>query len=299
VDEEHGVPERRPIIAGNWKMAKDHLEAIQLVQKLAYHLDEDDYAGQDVVVCPSFTSLRAVQNLLMGDKLPIALGAQDVHPEDEGAYTGEVSGRMLARLDVAYVIVGHSERRTLFGETDEVVNSKLAAVRRHGMVPILCVGETLEQREAGQAVEVVSGQLRGSLAGVDLASADDLVVAYEPVWAIGTGRVASAADAQEVCAAIRETVSAKYGEAIAGSVRVLYGGSVKAKNVGEIVAEKDIDGALVGGASLDADEFAQICRIAADVRPGQDPGRVGGLHRPAVEDTDDAGGLAAETHGEP
>jgi triosephosphate isomerase (TIM) len=252
------VSERRPIIAGNWKMHKDHLEAIQLVQKLAYHLEEDDYADQDVVVCPSFVALRAIQNLLMADKLPIELGAQTVHAEDEGAFTGEVSAKMLARLDVRYVIVGHSERRALFGETDEVVNAKLQAVHRHGMVPILCVGETLDQREAGDAVAVVDRQLRGSLAGVSLEDARHLVVAYEPVWAIGTGRTASAADAQELCAAVRAVLADLFGAGIADGVRVQYGGSVKPGNVRELMRQPDIDGALVGGASLSSEDFALI-----------------------------------------
>ena len=252
------MSERRPIIAGNWKMHRDHLEAIQLVQKLGYHLGSEDYEGQDLVVCPPFTSLRAIQNVIMGDKLPLLLGAQNVHPEDEGAFTGEVSAPMLARLDVAYVIVGHSERRALFGESDEVVNAKLAAVRRHGMRPILCVGETLEQREAGQAVEVVASQLRGSLADVSLSDAAELVVAYEPVWAIGTGKTASSADAQELCAAVRATLAELFGQAIADGVRVQYGGSVKPGNVRELMRQPDIDGALVGGASLSSEDFALI-----------------------------------------
>lgn len=252
------MSERRPIIAGNWKMHKDHLEAIQLVQKLAYHLQEADYDGQDVVVCPSFVALRAIQNLLMADKLPIGLGAQNVHAEDEGAFTGEVSAKMLARLDVRYVIVGHSERRALFAESDEVVNAKLKAVHRHGMVPILCVGETLEQREAGQAVEVVAGQLRGSLAGVELADAQELVVAYEPVWAIGTGKTASTADAQELCAAVRSVLAEEFGAGIADGIRIQYGGSVKPGNVRELMSQPDIDGALVGGASLSSEDFALI-----------------------------------------
>jgi triosephosphate isomerase (TIM) len=252
------VTERRPIIAGNWKMHKDHLEAIQLVQKFAYHLREDDYEGQDLVVCPSYVALRPIQNLILGDKLPIHLGAQNVHQEDEGAYTGEVSAPMLARLDVRYVIVGHSERRALFGEGDELVAAKAQAVRRHGMVPILCVGETLEEREAGRATEVVSSQLRGSLAGVSVATAEDLVVAYEPVWAIGTGRTASAADAQELCATVRATLADLLGRELADGVRVQYGGSVKPGNVRELMAQPDVDGALVGGASLSSDDFALI-----------------------------------------
>ncbi|MTV26066.1 triose-phosphate isomerase [Nitriliruptoraceae bacterium ZYF776] len=252
------MTDRTPIIAGNWKMHRDHLEAIQLVQKLAYHLDPDDYADQDVVVCPPFTALRAVQNVILGDKLPIALGAQNVHHEDEGAYTGEVSAPMLKRLDVAYVIVGHSERRALFDESDETVNAKLAAVRRHGMRPILCVGETLEEREAGRAVEVVGEQLRGSLAGVKLSDASELVVAYEPVWAIGTGKTASSADAQELCAAVREVLAELFGDELASGIRVQYGGSVKPGNIRELMAQPDIDGALVGGASLQSEDFALI-----------------------------------------
>lgn len=252
------MSERRPIIAGNWKMHRDHLEAIQLVQNLAYHLGSEDYEDQDVVVCPPFTALRAIQNVIMGDKLALQLGAQNVDPHDEGAYTGEISAPMLARLDVAYVIVGHSERRALFGETDEVVDAKVQAVHRHGMRPILCVGETLEQREAGQAVEVVASQLRGSLAGTELTDADDLVVAYEPVWAIGTGRTASAADAQELCAAVRATLAERFGQELADAIRIQYGGSVKPGNVRELMGQPDIDGALVGGASLSSEDFALI-----------------------------------------
>jgi triosephosphate isomerase (TIM) len=252
------VTERRPIIAGNWKMHVDHLEAIQLVQKLAYHLDEADWDGQDVVVCPPFTALRAIQNVILGDKLPLGLGAQNVHAEDEGAFTGEISPKMLARLDVGYVIVGHSERRALFAETDEVVNGKLRAVQRHGMVPILCVGESLEDREAGRAVDVVSEQLRGSLSGVKLNATGGLVIAYEPVWAIGTGRTASAADAQELCAAIRTVLAEIFDDATADGVRVQYGGSVKPGNIRELMAQPDIDGALVGGASLSSEDFALL-----------------------------------------
>jgi triosephosphate isomerase (TIM) len=252
------VNDRTPIIAGNWKMHRDHLEAIQLVQKLAYHLQADDYEGQDVVVCPPFVSLRSVQTLLQSDKLPIALGAQNCHAEDEGAFTGEISAPMLARLDVRYVIAGHSERRALFAETDEVVNAKVKAIQRHGMRPILCVGETLEEREAGRAVEVVVEQLRGSLAGVTLKDASELVVAYEPVWAIGTGRTATAADAQELCAAVRQELASLYGQPIADGTRIQYGGSVKPGNIRELMSQPDVDGALVGGASLSSEDFALI-----------------------------------------
>lgn len=247
-----------PIIAGNWKMYRDHLEAIQLVQKLAYHLGADDYEGQDVVVCPPFISLRSVQTLIQSDKLPLELGAQNCHAEDEGAFTGEVSAPMLARLDVSYVIAGHSERRALFGETDEVVNAKLQAIQRHGMRPILCVGEQLDEREAGQAVDVVVSQLRGSLAGITLADASDLVVAYEPVWAIGTGRTATPQDAQEMCAAVRTELAELFGTALADGIRVQYGGSVKPGNVRTLMEQPDIDGALVGGASLSSEDFALI-----------------------------------------
>jgi len=254
------VAERTPIMAGNWKMHRDHLEAIQLVQKLAYHLEEEDYTGQDVVVCPPFIALRSVQTLIQSDHLPIALGAQNCHPEDEGAFTGEISPPMLKRLDVAYVIAGHSERRALFGETDEVVNAKVAAIQRHGMRPILCVGETQEEREAGRAGEVVTSQLRGSLAGITVTpeEAEELVIAYEPVWAIGTGLTATPEDAQEMCAAVRSELASLYGSEVADAIRVQYGGSVKPGNVRSLMEQPDIDGALVGGASLSSEDFALI-----------------------------------------
>ncbi|MGH3440558.1 MAG: triose-phosphate isomerase [Nitriliruptorales bacterium] len=252
------MADRAPIMAGNWKMHKDHLEAIQLVQKLAYHLDEGDYDGQDVVVCPPFTALRAIQNVIASDDLAIQLGAQDCHWEEEGAYTGEVSPRMLARLEVRYVICGHSERRHLFGEDDETVNRKARAVIKAGMLPIVCVGETEQQRAAGEAREVVVAQLRGSLAGIGSDAADGMVIAYEPVWAIGTGRTATPDDAQEMCAAARETLSELYDDDVAARTRIQYGGSVKPGNVRDLMGEADIDGALVGGASLSADDFALI-----------------------------------------
>jgi triosephosphate isomerase (TIM) len=251
------VTERTPLIAGNWKMHRDHLEAIQLVQKLAYHLDEDDYDGQEIVVCPPFVALRSIQTLIQSDRLPLLLGAQNCHPEDEGAFTGEVSAPMLARLDVSYVIAGHSERRMLFAETDALVAAKTAAILRHGMRPILCVGESAEDRDADRAREVVAGQLRGSLAGIRLESADDLVVAYEPVWAIGTGRNATPDDAQTMCATIRSELAALLGD-VAGGIRILYGGSVKPGNVRALLAGDDVDGALVGGASLSSEDFALI-----------------------------------------
>ena len=252
------MTDRTPIIAGNWKMHRDHLEAIQLVQKLAYHLDEADYDGQEVVVCPPFVSLRSVQTLIQSDKLPIELGAQNCHEQDEGAFTGEVSAAMLARLDVRYVLAGHSERRALFAESDELVNAKVRAIQRHGMRPILCVGEVLADREAGRAVEVVVGQLRGSLAGIRLDDPAELVVAYEPVWAIGTGQTATPDDAQQMCAAVRTELAALLGDAEAQEIRVQYGGSVKPGNIRALMAQADVDGALVGGASLSSEDFALI-----------------------------------------
>jgi triosephosphate isomerase (TIM) len=254
------VSSRTPVIAGNWKMYKDHLEAIQLVQKLAYHLETEDYEDQEVVVCPPFVSLRSVQTVLQSDDLPIGLGAQNCHAEDEGAFTGEVSVPMLARLDVTYVIAGHSERRALFGESDAVVNAKVRAIQRHGLRPILCVGESLEEREAGRAVEVVVEQLRGSLDGIPIDDPEALVVAYEPVWAIGTGRTATPEDAQEMCAAVRTELASLYDQATADGVRVQYGGSVKPGNVKSLMSQPDIDGALVGGASLSSEDFALIVR---------------------------------------
>jgi triosephosphate isomerase (TIM) len=252
------VSDRVPVIAGNWKMYRDHLEAIQLVQKLAYHLDPEDYEGQEVVVCPPFVSLRSVQTVIQSDDLPIRLGAQNCHPEDEGAFTGEVSAAMLARLDVAYVICGHSERRALFGEGDDIVNAKVRAVQRHGMRPILCVGEVLDDREAGRQTEVVVTQLAGSLAGIRIDDPEDLVIAYEPVWAIGTGRTATPDDAQEMCAAIRQELASRYDDATAAAVRIQYGGSVKPGNIRALMAQADVDGALVGGASLSSEDFALI-----------------------------------------
>ena len=251
---------RRPLISGNWKMHLNHFEAITLVQKLSYALSDADYAAVDVCVHPPFTDLRSVQTLLDIDDIPIALGAQHCHHEDSGAFTGEVSPAMLVKLQVRYVIVGHSERRQLFGETDESVNRKVHAVLRHGMTPILAVGETLTQREAGQTTEVVLSQLRAGTAGLSREQAGGLVVAYEPVWAIGTGRVAGPGDAQQVCAEIRRQIGASFGAAAADGVRIQYGGSVKPVNAAALMAEPDVDGALVGGASLDADDFARIVR---------------------------------------
>ncbi len=249
---------RRPLISGNWKMHHNHFEAIQCVQKLAYLLTADDYDALDVSVHPPFTDLRSIQTLISGDRLAMVLGAQHCHWEEKGAFTGEVSPAFLAKLDVRYVIVGHSERRELFGETDEMVNRKVKAVIANGMTPILCVGETLQEREAGITETKVLGQLAADLDGVPAEEIGSMVVAYEPIWAIGTGRTATAEDAQAMCHAVRAAVAAAAGEAVGATLRVQYGGSVKASNIAELMAEEDIDGALVGGASLEPDEFARI-----------------------------------------
>lgn len=249
---------RDPIMAGNWKMHKDHLEATQLVQKLAYHLTPEDYEDQDVVVCPPFVSLRSVQVLIDAEHLPIQLGAQNVHEETHGAYTGEISAPMLARLDVDWVIVGHSERRQFMGETDALVAAKAVAAQQSDLGVIVAVGETLQQREAGEAEAIVSAQLHGSLAGVDMSDPTRVVVAYEPIWAIGTGRTATPGDAQDMCAHARSVVAQVAGQDVADQVRVQYGGSVKPGNVRELMRQPDIDGALVGGAALHAEDFALI-----------------------------------------
>jgi triosephosphate isomerase len=257
---------RRPLIAGNWKMHMTHLEAIGLVQKLAFSLTEEQLDAAEVVVLPPFTALRSVQTLVAGDRLEIGYGAQDLSAHDSGAYTGEVSGAMLAALACRYVVVGHSERRTLHGETDEIVASKVQAALRHGLVPLLCVGEGLDVRRAGTHVPHCTDQLDVALAGLTAEQVQDLVVAYEPVWAIGTGEVATPDDAQEVCGALRARLAERFGPETGERVRILYGGSVKAGNTAGILAGPDVDGALVGGASLDTDEFASICRTAADGR---------------------------------
>lgn len=235
-----------------------HLEAINVVQKLAYSLEPATTSKRDVSIHPPFTALRSVQTVLDADDMPMALGAQDVHWEAKGAYTGEVSPLMLAKLNVHYVIVGHSERREMFGETDETVNKKVKAVLAAAMTPIMCVGETLDEREAGVTEEKVIGQLRAGLAGVVPESVASLVVAYEPIWAIGTGRTATPEDAQAVCEAIRSTVVAEHGAQAGASVRIQYGGSVKPDNIDDLMALPDVDGALVGGASLDPSDFARI-----------------------------------------
>ncbi len=251
---------RRPIIAANWKMHKTHLEAIRDVQKLSYLLDKDDAQRVEVVICPPFTALRAVQVLIEGDRLAYGLGAQNVHFEEKGAFTGEVSAPMLQALKCRYVIVGHSERRQLFGETDQVVNKKVRAVFGHEMAPILCVGESLEEREAGATEEKVVTQVRRGLQGIAAEDAARLVVAYEPVWAIGTGRNAEPVDAGQVVGLIREALGSVYSKEVADAVRVQYGGSVKAGNIRDFMAHPEIDGALVGGASLDPEELALIVK---------------------------------------
>jgi triosephosphate isomerase len=255
---------RRPLIAGNWKMNLTHLEAIGLVQKLAFTIPETVLDTVEVVVLPPFTALRSVQTLVTGDKLDVGYGAQDLSVNDSGAYTGDVSGLMLAALACQYVTVGHSERRAIHGEDDATVAAKAQAALRHGLTPIVCVGEGLDIRKAGEHVAHCTGQLDASLDGLTAEQIATLVIAYEPVWAIGTGEVATPEDAQEVCGALRARLAERFGPETAATVRILYGGSVKAASTAGILAGPDIDGALVGGASLDADEFAQICRTAAD-----------------------------------
>ena len=255
---------RQPLMAGNWKMNLNHLEAIQLVQKLAFALDPADYDAVEVTVLPPFTALRSVQTLVDGDRLLLRYGAQDLSPHPSGAYTGDIGGPMLAKLGCSYVVAGHSERREHHHEDDALVNAKVKAALAVGIVPILCVGEGLDVRRAGEHVAHVLAQLDAGLAGVP---ATDLVVAYEPIWAIGTGEVATPEDAQEVCAAIRGRLGELYDKAFAGAVRVLYGGSVKAGNVAGLMAMPDVDGGLVGGASIDADEFALICRYRQHPTP--------------------------------
>jgi triosephosphate isomerase len=253
---------RKPLMAGNWKMNLHHLEAIALVQKLSFTLTDADYERTEVAVLPPFTDLRSVQTMVDGDKLQVVYGAQDLSPHDSGAYTGDISGVMLAKLGCTYVLVGHSERRQHHGETDEVVSSKVKAAFRNGLTPILCVGEPLEVRQLNGQVDHAVEQVRAALDGVPAEQARSIVLAYEPIWAIGTGEVATPADAQEVCGEVRLTLAELYPGELADGVRVLYGGSVKAANVGEIMAQPDVDGALVGGASLDATEFAGICRFS-------------------------------------
>lgn len=259
---------RRPIISGNWKMNLNHFEAIQLVQKLAYLLSKDDFDAVDVTLHPPFTDLRSVQTLIDADQLRMVLGAQHCHFDDAGAFTGEVSALFLSKLNVHYVIAGHSERREIFQETDEVVAKKIAAIVKHGMTPIICCGETLEERESGGTLAKVVGQIQSALAGFKAGQVEHFVVAYEPIWAIGTGKTATSQDAQEVCAAIRAEIGKMFSQGVAEAVRIQYGGSVKAGNIAELMRMPDIDGALVGGASLDAAEFARIVQYRLHAQQG-------------------------------
>ena len=251
---------RKPLIAGNWKMNATHLEAIQMVQKLSYRLEHDDYERVDVAVCPPFTSLRSVQTVIEIDHLAIALGAQDADWRGEGAYTGAVSVPMLVALGVHYVIVGHSERRAIFGDGDAEVAKKTQAVVEGGMVPIIAVGESLDEREAGATEEIITSQLRAAIKNIDPDVMARAVVAYEPVWAIGTGRTADPDTAAESIAALRSEVALSHGGGAGSAVRILYGGSVNPGNIAAFMAKRDIDGALVGGASLDPDQFAAVIR---------------------------------------
>ena len=252
---------RTPLIAGNWKMNHDHLQAIQSAQKLVFAFPKEGYEYVDIALTVPFTDLRSIQTLVEGDKLKITYGAQDVSEHDNGAFTGDISAAMLEKLGCSWVVVGHSERREYHGETNEQVAAKAAKAIEHGIVPIVCVGEPLEVREAGEHVSYVVQQARESLAGVDLSRT---VIAYEPVWAIGTGKVASAQDAQEVCHGIRELVRELSDDTVADQIRILYGGSVKAGTVAEIIGQPDVDGGLVGGASLDGQDFAKLAAAAAN-----------------------------------
>jgi triosephosphate isomerase len=251
---------RKNVIAGNWKMNNNHLEAIQMVQKLSYRLDPADHERVDVVVVPPFTSLRSVQTVIESDHLLIRLGAQNVFWEEGGAFTGEIAPPMLKKLSVSHVLAGHSERRQHFGETDEMVNRKVKAILAHDMTPIMCVGETEAERDAGVTEERVSSQVRAGLDGIPAEQVADMVIAYEPIWAIGTGRTASADEAGAMATFVRETVGEISGTAAAAAVRVQYGGSVNPGNISGLMAKRDIDGALVGGASLDPDTFASVIR---------------------------------------
>ena len=251
---------RKPLVAGNWKMNNNHLEALALTQKLAFRLTDKDFAAADIAVLPPFTALRSVQTLVQGDKLKLQYGAQDLSPHPDGAYTGDISGRMLAKLGCRYVLAGHSERRRYHFEDDDLVNAKVKAALGYELTPVLCVGEPLEVREEDRHLEHTLGQVDGGLGGLSGAQVGGMAIAYEPVWAIGTGKVATPQDAQEVCGAIRERVSARHGHEAGAGLRILYGGSVKPDNMPAIMAQSDIDGALVGGASLDHEGFVRICR---------------------------------------
>ncbi|HVE77027.1 MAG TPA: triose-phosphate isomerase [Actinomycetota bacterium] len=254
---------RKPVIAANWKMNKTHVEAILFVEALRNLVDAEHLDKVEVVICPPFTAIRSVQTAIDSDGLGFGLGAQDLHWEESGAYTGEVSAQMLRKLHVGYAIVGHSERRQHFGETNETVNKKVKAALAADVVPIVCVGESLEEREAGDTESKVKTQIAEGLEGIKGDRLEATIVAYEPIWAIGTGKNASPEDAQETIAAIRSAISS-LDKKVAAKVRIQYGGSVKSSNIAELMAQPDIDGALVGGASLDAGEFAGICRFETE-----------------------------------
>ncbi len=251
---------RKPFMAGNWKMNLDHLEAIAHMQKVAFGLSDEDFEAVEVGMMVPFTDIRSVQTLVDADNLKIVYGSQDISAHDKGAYTGEISGSMLAKLGCSYATIGHSERRQYHGEDDALVNAKVKAAYSHGLLPIMCIGEVKEEREAGIQEQVTLGQLDGGLADISAEQAAQIVIAYEPVWAIGTGLTATPQDAQDMCAAIRGRLAELYSQEVADAIRIQYGGSVKAANAAEIMAGPDVDGALIGGASLDADEFVAICR---------------------------------------
>ena len=252
---------RKPLIAGNWKMNLNHLEAIAVTQKLSYSLEDKDFDAVDVCVIPPFTDIRSVQTLIDGDRLRLTYGAQDLSPAESGAYTGDISGSMLNKLGCTYVVIGHSERLAIHGESDELVNKKIKAALAHELTPIFCIGEELSIREAGTHVEHVLNQVRNGLAGFHKPDLKKIVFAYEPVWAIGTGKTATPEDAQEVCGAIRAELKKLGSDEIAENAKILYGGSVKSANIVDIMKQPDVDGALVGGASLDPEEFARIAKF--------------------------------------
>ena len=254
---------RKPLMAGNWKMNLNHLEAIAVAQKLVYGLDDKDYDAVDVAVIPPFTDIRSIQTLVDGDRLRLQYGAQDLSPDASGAFTGDISGSMLKKLGCTYVVIGHSERRAIHQESDTLINLKIKAALANEMIPIFCVGEELAIREAGTHVSHVIRQVRAGLEGFTKPELKKIVIAYEPVWAIGTGKVATPEDAQEVCAAIREEVENIGTAEIASDMRILYGGSVKSSNIAEIMKKSDVDGALIGGASLDPEELAKIVKFHA------------------------------------
>lgn len=261
VTEAIDLTEKRPLIAGNWKMNLNHLEAIAVTQKLVYSLEDRDFEKVEVAIFPPYTDLRSVQTLVDGDRLRISYGAQDLSPEKNGAFTGDISASMLEKMGCSYVIVGHSERRAIHQESDELINRKLKAASAHGIAPILCIGEELTIREEGRQIEHVVSQLRAALKGIHKPDLKKMVFAYEPVWAIGTGRTATPEDAEEVCLAIRNELRKIGSDEIAENARILYGGSVKSSNIIEIMRQPNVNGALVGGASLDPEEFARICKF--------------------------------------